>query len=69
MDSAKRDSSIDHPYVYIGFRVTPDEDAQLRQSVKESGTSISHYVRKALALTEEVRKPGRKPKDHQKVEA
>ena len=69
MDSAKRDINIDHPHVYIGFRVTPDEDAQLRRSVKESGTSISRYVRKALALTEEVRKPGRKPKDHQKAEA
>lgn len=69
MDSTKKETPVEQQYVFIGFRVTPDEDALLRQSVKESGISISNYVRKALALSEEVRKPGRKPKNQMKAEA
>ena len=37
MESAKKEFSNDQPYIFIGFRVTPDEGAQLRHCVKESG--------------------------------
>ena len=66
MESIQKEFA-DQPFIAIGFRLTPEEDAAFRQRVKDSGISISNYVRKALSLTEEVRKQGRKPKVQQTV--